>query len=162
MHIDRCRVLVLGILCRPRSYTFIPPTFYVPIVVSISITKVLLASFFLLSALGLAWSIGVCNGHLWLLLQAQTMHNISLKCIIGGSIGRKATNSLMNAAYLCRCRVMMMAWIWVYFHIAQCGVQSQSSYCQSHATYNSTLLRLQTPWTPKKTHVTNHSQRMYI
>jgi hypothetical protein len=54
MHIDRCRVLVLGILCRPRSYTFIPPTFYVPIVVSISITKVLLASFFLLSALGLA------------------------------------------------------------------------------------------------------------
>ncbi len=38
-----------------------PPTFYVPIVVSISITKVLLASFFLLSALGLAWSIGVCK-----------------------------------------------------------------------------------------------------
>ncbi len=55
MHIDRYRVLVLGILCRPRSY-FYPPNilFYVPIVVSVSITKVLLASFFPLSALGLA------------------------------------------------------------------------------------------------------------
>ncbi len=146
MHINGYRVFGFGGSFADQGPTFIPTTLHGPIVVSVSITKVLLASFF--PCLPLAWP-----DPLGFVMDIYGYYYKPGPCI-------KSVQSVLWGASLVK-KFRTLLWMWMSRYddglnsglLSHCTVwnPSQSCYCQSHATYSSTLLRLQTPWTPQNT-----------